>query len=759
MTRPSWIGQILNGRYRIDDLLGQGGMSAVYKAYDPNLKRTVALKMIHAHLADDPKFVVRFTEEAAAVAKLRHPNIVQVFDFNNEGDTYYMVQEFLEGETLQERLRRLNKNGQRMPLSEAIGYILNICDAAGYAHQRGLIHRDIKPANIMLDQHGQAILMDFGIVKIAGGEKHTETGAVVGTALYMPPELVVGETPNPRSDEYSLAITLFEALSGRPPFEADSAMTLMMMHLNNPVPDLRELRSDVPPGLVQVITKALSKKPEQRYASMAEFAGALRGVLATLDKAALAATLADPLGAQRTLPSVDATSPNGFSEGETNVEPPALAFSPPVNSLAINPPIGSEAALPRSEKPADRLGQELKAAVLPAPRPASSSGSAKMPPRPSLLLWVGGIGAVFVVLLGMGIAGALLLRNIDRGNQTPLLAALPSMTPTATLPVDLPPPTVLPSPTSAPTITPTLPPTATPTITLTPTPTIPVGVPYSRINGITINAAGIYVVDYETFEYTEQVPGLHVHFFFNTVPPDQAGMPGQGPWKLYGGPRPFEGYRTSDRPQAATQMCILVANADHSVQPDSGNCVFLPDVQVAVPFFAEPCLAGPDPAYAVLAQLSAGQVLRVLGISPDEVWWSVEHPNEPGNTCWIERSRSSFSGDLSLLPLAEVPPPPVSVSVQITNITLDDRSRYVVEFTPLGFTPALPGTHIHFFFDTYLANQTVAVGGKRLMFGGISPFTDYTTADRPPDAKQLCALVANPDHTVIDGSGNCLALP
>ncbi len=397
MTRPSWIGQTLDGRYRIDDLLGQGGMSAVYKAYDPNLKRTVALKMIHAHLADDPKFVVRFMEEAAAVAKLRHPNIVQVYDFNHEGDLYYMVQEFLEGETLQQRLRRLNKNGQRMAVREAIGIILNICDAAGYAHQRGLIHRDIKPANIMLDAQGQAILMDFGIVKIAGGEKHTETGAVVGTALYMPPELIVGETPTPSSDEYSLAITLFETLSGRPPFEADSAMTLMMMHLNDPVPDLQELRSDVPAAMVEIITRALSKKPEQRYASMAEFASALRGVLAALDIAVPAATLADKSGAQSTTPSVDATSPYGFSRGKTNVEPPAPAFGMPVSSLAKNSPIQSEAPLPRDDQPGANQGQAPKAAVPPAPRSVNSSGSAQTPSRPFPILWVGGIGAILVI--------------------------------------------------------------------------------------------------------------------------------------------------------------------------------------------------------------------------------------------------------------------------------------------------------------------------------------------------------------------------
>ena len=277
MTRISLIGQTLGGRYRIDDLLGQGGMSAVYKAFDPNLKRVVAVKIIHAHLAEDPRFVVRFEEEAAAVAQLRHPNIVQVFDFNHDDDLYYMVQEYVAGETLQERLRRLNNSGRWLSLDRAIDYTLNICDALSYAHKRGMVHRDIKPANIMIDIHGQAILMDFGIVKIIGGEKHTATGAVVGTALYLPPELIRGEIPDPRSDQYSLAITLFEAISGRPPFEADSAMTLMMMHINDPLPDLRQLRPDTPPGLAAIIEKALSKNRDQRYASMADLAHALRG--------------------------------------------------------------------------------------------------------------------------------------------------------------------------------------------------------------------------------------------------------------------------------------------------------------------------------------------------------------------------------------------------------------------------------------------------------------------------------------------------
>ncbi len=278
MNRNNLIGQALGGRYRIDEVLGQGGMSAVYKAYDPNLKRIVAVKMIHTHLADDPKFLVRFEEEAAAVAQLRHPNIVQVFDFDHDGDLYYMVQELLPGETLQQRLRRLNEMSRRMPAAEAIEYALNICDAVGYAHLRGMIHRDIKPANIMLDTQGQAVLMDFGIVKIAGAEGHTATGALVGTALYLPPEVIRGEVPDARSDLYSLGVTMYEMVSGRPPFEADSAMTLMMQHLQEPVPDLRGLRPDVPEGLVAVIEKSLAKDRDSRYRSMAELTAALKAV-------------------------------------------------------------------------------------------------------------------------------------------------------------------------------------------------------------------------------------------------------------------------------------------------------------------------------------------------------------------------------------------------------------------------------------------------------------------------------------------------
>jgi serine/threonine-protein kinase len=804
MTRPTWIGQTLGGRYRIDDILGQGGMSAVYKAFDPNLKRVVAVKMIHAHLADDPKFLVRFEEEAAAVAQLRHPNIVQVFDFNHDKDNYYMVQEFVAGETLQDRLRRLNRSNRHMPLDEAIGYIINICDAANYAHKRGLVHRDIKPANIMIDIHGQAILMDFGIVKITGGERHTATGAVVGTALYLAPEAIRGETPDPRSDQYALGVTLFEAVSGRPPFEADSAMTLMMMHLNDTLPDLRQLRPGVPAALIPVIERALAKSPEQRFVSMSAFAEALRGVLATLDTAPVVTVAEDaaspdeknsiPLPLQNTpppvAPPIQTTAPPPVVPSEQSTPPPVISpvpLTPPTPAsmdytlretpTPVPPSIGST---PPPPKPSVTVSQVQQSSSQPMPSVTASqaqqSPSAKQPPasprKPNIVLW-GGIGGVALVVIGglFFLVIFLVLRGLAGTSNTPAATTAPAATQpaeaaalvateTAALAAA---PLVEPSATPTPTITQTSPPTLTPTITPSPTPTIPAGVLYSRINNITVNEAGHYVVDYETFEYTEAVPGQHVHFFFNTVKPEQAGVPGSGPWILYGGPRPFTGYRPIDRPASATQLCVLVANSDHSIQLNSGNCFTLPDVNAAVPVYNDPCLAGPGPGYPTVVQLTAGQVLLVTGISPDEAWWTVENPAQPGQSCWLQRSRSDFSGDLSTLPLSEVPPAlegnQAEQSVQIIGITLDDQGHYVVAFTTSGFTPALPGTHIHFFFDVFATEQLSGMGGNRQMYGGASPFTGYLVIDRPQGATQLCALVANPDHTVIEGSGNCFALP
>jgi hypothetical protein len=297
---------------------------------------------------------------------------------------------------------------------------------------------------------------------------------------------------------------------------------------------------------------------------------------------------------------------------------------------------------------------------------------------------------------------------------------------------------------------------------LFPTVAVPPGLPFAQIDSIEVDANNRYVVAYETFEYLESDQDMHVHFFFNTVPPEEAGLPEQGPWFVYGGPRPFTGYGLSDRPANAAGMCILVANPDHSVQLESGNCLLLPDVVAAAPLQDSSCFAGPSPEFPPVTSLSTGQVLLVRGISPDESWWNVAHPVEPALDCWLPKETSAVSGDISILPLVEPPPLPAApaFSIEITGITIDEQNRYVVEYRTQGFTESLPGTHMHFFFNTVPEDQIGIEGtGQRLMHGGPTPFTGYRTSDRPVDATELCVLVANPDHSVITGSGNCQRLP
>lgn len=580
MKQPSWIGHTLGGRYRLETLLGQGGMSAVYRADDPNLRRAVAIKLIHGHLAGDPEFVRRFEEEAAAVAQLRHPNIVQVYDFNHDGDTYYMVLEFVPGETLYDKLRQLNSAGVRMPLEEVVAITTTLCEAVDYAHRRRMIHRDLKPANVMITPPGQAILMDFGIVKIVGGDTQTATGAMIGTVAYMAPEQIRGERADHRTDIYALGVMLFEMVSGQRPFQGDSAPATMMMHLTEPVPDVRRLNSSVPAALVAVIEKAMAKAPEQRYQTAAEMVAALtavaRGVPAETPTAA--ATVALP-------PAAGMTHPTAQIRGAAEIEPASRSSG-------------------RSPQPAP---------VSPGMAAQPASGSAMRP-------WL--IGGSVLALLGLValicggfLLGSQLFAGIGNGTSPTEIAAVetgmspqpnPVETPvdggvTTTTPAESavePSPTATAQPTatatSEATATATAQPSATFAATATHTPTAvpatathtPAAVPPTattsppepavRITQIALSGDR-YAVYYETTGYTPNNAQLHIHFFFNTVPPASAGVPANpNNWILYDLPVPFTGYGPSQRPDGASQMCALVANPDHSVRLGTGNCVNLP---------------------------------------------------------------------------------------------------------------------------------------------------------------------------------------
>jgi serine/threonine protein kinase len=269
MAPLSLEGQSL-GKYRILEPLGRGGMAQVYKAYHPQLDRYVAVKILRSDLVEEEEFLARFRREARAVAALRHPNIVQIYDFDVQNDLYYMVMELLEGDTLKAYLNSLRIRNEKMPLGETVRIFTDVLAGLAYAHGEGIIHRDLKPANIMLTRRGQAVLTDFGIAQIVGGTQYTITGALMGTLSYMAPEQGLDGHSDVRSDIYSLGIAYYEALTGSVPFDADTPLAILMKHINDPLPLPRKTDPTIPESFERIALTALAKRPEDRFQSANE---------------------------------------------------------------------------------------------------------------------------------------------------------------------------------------------------------------------------------------------------------------------------------------------------------------------------------------------------------------------------------------------------------------------------------------------------------------------------------------------------------
>ncbi len=265
------IGKTL-GKYRIIEQIGRGGMAEVYKAYQPGLDRYVAIKLMHTFLADEKGFVERFQREARSVGRLRHPNIVQMIDFDTQDKVNYMVMEYLQGPSLKNHLEELKTQDKWLSLEESLRILRDVGEALAYAHHRDMFHRDVKPANIMLTEDGGAILTDFGIVKMLGdtSTQLTATGAMVGTPAYMAPEQSMGESPDARADIYSLGIVLYQLVTGRLPYDADTPMAIVIKHLSAPLPMPSTLNPDLPEGIERVILKSLAKDPTDRYQTVRE---------------------------------------------------------------------------------------------------------------------------------------------------------------------------------------------------------------------------------------------------------------------------------------------------------------------------------------------------------------------------------------------------------------------------------------------------------------------------------------------------------
>jgi serine/threonine-protein kinase len=263
---------LIDNRYRVIGRLGSGGMADVYCAEDLQLGRRVALKLLYRRLAADAAFVERFRREASAAASLQHPNVVQVFDRGEWDGTSYIAMECLDGRTLKEIVRAEGPMAPR----QAVDVVLQVLKALRFAHRRGIVHRDIKPHNVMMDDEGRVKVTDFGIAR-AGASDMTETGSIMGTAQYLSPEQAQGRPVDARSDLYSVGVVLYELLTGRVPFDGESAVTVALKHVSEvPLPPSR-LAGAVSPALDAVVLRALEKEPDQRFQNADEMIAALSG--------------------------------------------------------------------------------------------------------------------------------------------------------------------------------------------------------------------------------------------------------------------------------------------------------------------------------------------------------------------------------------------------------------------------------------------------------------------------------------------------
>jgi beta-lactam-binding protein with PASTA domain len=282
--------KVLNNRYELEQKIGEGGMARVYRGRDLRLNRQVALKVLHSHYASDSGFLQRFHHEAQAAANLRHPNIVDVYDVGQDDDIHYIVMEYVQGSDLKAVILR---NGP-LPIEQAVYVAECVANGLEAAHRIGMVHRDIKPQNIIVGEQGQVKITDFGIAKSSLSTALTETGVTFGTADYISSEQARGQPATPRSDIYSLGVTLYEMLTARLPFTGESAIAVAMQHVSADPPPPRMYNPRIPPQLESLVLRALSKDPDGRPTTAREFARLLQGYRNAGDQATVVGPVAPP---------------------------------------------------------------------------------------------------------------------------------------------------------------------------------------------------------------------------------------------------------------------------------------------------------------------------------------------------------------------------------------------------------------------------------------------------------------------------------
>jgi serine/threonine-protein kinase len=364
LARPP-IGQLLDGRYRVESLIARGGMATVYLGTDTRLERTVALKIMHAELANDEDFVRRFVGEARSVAQLSHPNVVTVYDQGADGQILYLAMEYVPGRTLRDLL---NSRGRLSP-REALDIMAGVLGGLAAAHDAGIAHRDVKPENVLLNDSGAVKVADFGLARLLAGVSQTKSGMIIGTAAYLAPEQVAGGAADARTDVYAAGVMLFELLTGRQPHTGDTPLAVAYQHVHEVVPPPSRAVPGLPPALDTLVALATSRDPELRPGDAGEFLGAVTRVRHGLPLDGTAAPAADGLP----------VPPAGDF-----LDPPAGGFPIPAGSGFPAAPATGFPALPGGGFPA------APTTVMPGQPdgdPAAQGGST--PPVPPPLPWPG----------------------------------------------------------------------------------------------------------------------------------------------------------------------------------------------------------------------------------------------------------------------------------------------------------------------------------------------------------------------------------
>jgi len=418
------------GKYRVVDKLGRGGMGTVYKAVDQTLDREVAIKVLNPDLTD-PDVLKRFRAEAVTLARLNHPGIATIFELHQHQDDVLMVMEFVRGETFHDLSDRL---GPIAP-PQAAHLCMQVLDALGHAHRAGVVHRDLKPANLMITDNGAIKVMDFGIARVLGSEHFTHGGYMMGTPAYMAPEQVLGREIDGRADLYSVGVVLYRLLSGRLPFNADTAISMVQMQISEAPTPIVTWRPDLPAWCVSIVERALAKSPSDRFQSAEEFRSAL-----------LAAVTPQALGE---MPTIATPTPPGLSFDVDRTAPHRTPVTAPTMTTPVTP--GGTATM-----------RPVVTASAPTPTPTTGIPPAERTGTTVVLgrTHLAGLAAL-VVVLGIGVAILAFAALRDRTVRTPAQIALgdgaatpaaPPATPAATPPVSAttPTPTTLPVSASTP---------------------------------------------------------------------------------------------------------------------------------------------------------------------------------------------------------------------------------------------------------------------------------------------------------------------